>query len=135
MARTVCYVGYTANTLGSSNLFNLNMVRPGRLIGVRMFGIIQPNGASFAHGLANLLLNGSASANAATNDPQREITLASIAFASNASASSSQAEAYNSGYIPLLIPVAVGDRITANSVSGGTPLLWILSANVYVQEA
>jgi len=136
MAATVVYHGYTTNTLGASGLFDLRIVQPGRIVGVRLYGLIQNDPATpspFGYGDLALTLNGGSDDQAAVNDPLRNVLLACIAFASGGSQTSSIAEQFNSGYVAMSRPVRIGDRLLGNS-SGSSPTTWRMYCDVYVME-
>lgn len=133
--KTVCYhLVYTGTTF-AAGMGQLNIVRPGRIVGARMvWAGLAGAGGTFG-GNASLYVNQNSINDTLTSNPPRETFLMSIVVWSVASATI--VSSAGAGFVPLSVPVIQGDMLSMNGGNGGTaaPASSYLVADVYVAEA
>lgn len=133
--KTVCYhLAYTGTTF-AAGMGQLNIVRPGRIVGLRIIWAgIAGAGGTFG-GNVSVYLNQNSINDTMTSNPPRETFLGS-ALAWSAAAAAIQTSA-SAGFVPLNVPVIQGDMLSMNGGNGGTaaPASSYLVADVYVVEA
>lgn len=115
--RTTCYHLAFVGTVFAAGMGQLNIVRPGRIVGARMVwsGIA---GAGTFGGNASLYLNQNAINDTLTNNPPREtyLGLCIVAWSAAAAAFTSSSGA---GFVPMNVPIIQGDMLTMNGGNAG----------------
>lgn len=132
--RTICYHLATTLTVFAAGMGQTQVVRDGRLIGVKM-GWTAVAGAGGTLGAnASAMLNQNTTNDTMTNNPPRETFLSCIHVWATAGSSSN---AVATPYIPLNVPVRAGDLLTINAGNAGTaaPASSFLTCDFYVLEA
>lgn len=133
--RTICYHLYSSLTTFAAGMGQTQVVRDGRLIGVRLhWTAIAGAGGTFG-GNASAMLNQNTTNDSVTNNPPRETFLASLFLWS--AAGTSVTTGSTAPYIPLNVPIRAGDLITINAGNAGTaaPASSHLACDFYVVEA
>jgi hypothetical protein len=132
--RTVTYhVAYSA-TVFAAGMGQLNIVRPGRIVGYRInWSGIAGAGGTFG-GNASLMLNQNAINDTLTNNPPRETFLGSVSASS--AAGSTFGSSGCAGFCPLAVPVIQGDMLSLNggNSGGAAPASSFLWCDVYIVE-
>lgn len=131
--RTVCYHLYTALTTFAAGMGQTQIVRAGRLVGVRMsWKAIAGAGGTFG-GNASAMMNQNSVNDSVTNNPPRETFLASLYTWAGAGVAS----AAEGPFVPLNVPVRPGDLITINAGNSGAaaPASSHLAVDFYIMEA
>lgn len=132
--RTICYHLVTAATVFAAGMGQTQVVRQGRLVGIRLMY----NGVAGAGGTlglnASAMLNQNTVNDTLTNNPPRETYLGSVFSWATAGAATNSTPC---PYIPLSIEVRPGDLLTINAGNSGTaaPASSFLSCDFYVVES
>lgn len=134
MARTVLYHLTHLQTGTVANAASSTVLRGGRIVGIRM-NIAGVGGAGTGYVASSLELNNTAQANGDTNNPPRE----TILFSHQSMWPNASGQAQNafgiSPYVPMNVPVQVGDTLSASQVQTGTaPTTLRTHVDVYVLE-
>lgn len=132
--RTVTYHLVTTLTSFAAGMGQTQVVREGRLIGVKLnWQALNGAGGTFV-GNASAMLNQNSVNDSFVNNPPRETFLASCYCICAVSSVGSSAP---DSYVPLNVPVRPGDLLTINAGNGGagTPANSVLACDFYVTEA
>lgn len=130
--RTICYHLFSALTVFAAGMGQTQVVRAGRLVGVKLhWSGIAGAGGTFG-GNCSALLNQNSVNESATNNPAREPFLASGHMWALASTGFQMIQAF----VPLNVPIQPGDLLTINAGNAGTaaPASSNLSCDFYVVE-
>lgn len=134
MARTVLYHLVHLQTGTIANAANAQILRGGRLVGIRA-SVAGIGGAATGYVATSLELNNTAQANGDTNNPPRETVLFTHQSQwANATGAAQQASGI-SPYVPCNVPLQIGDTISASQVQTGTaPATLRTHIDAYVLE-
>lgn len=131
--RTTAYNAFHNNTTTASNLGTVTVIRPGRLIGMKMSASMS-GGAAFGHYVQTAYLNDTSDTLwSNTTNPNRLSGLGSLRMATVVTTATD----HDSGYVPLNIPVVAGDRLSLSLVlaAGTAATGTYMNCVFYVQES
>jgi hypothetical protein len=130
MARTINYHIHSVQTTQLAGAATIQAIQSGRIVGISLMASFT-GGAAAGYYNISLDLNNQSQIFTNTNNPPREIILASLPFVTSTAAVAN----VMTPHVPVSVPLRVGDILSLNIGLSGTPAAAMnIDVNVCVME-